>query len=203
MSTLPKPAADRIIAGVDPGTQITGYAFIHQQGSKLRLLACGVIQMGKSESDQPLKLKKIFKELLVLIDRHKPDELAVEAPFYGKNAQNLIKLGRAQGVVMAAALLRDVPVAEYAPRKVKKSVTGSGAASKEQVNSMVLTLLPEAKSAEGLKVIDASDALAVAICHYLQGNPVLAGSTASAKKGKATKAGSWGAFVKQNPGRVG
>lgn len=200
MSKAPEyTGTERIIMGVDPGTAVTGYAVVAQQGSGLRLLTCGVIKAGKTETDHPLKLKKIFLELRAIINQYKPDELAVEAPFYGKNVQNLLKLGRAQGVVMAAALLQDIPVAEYAPRKVKQAVTGNGNAGKEQVSKMVCTILPEARRSTALKVLDASDALGVALCHAFQKG----GATATASKSsRKKKASGWEAFVLSNPNRV-
>jgi crossover junction endodeoxyribonuclease RuvC len=192
-------ATERIIIGVDPGTAVTGYAVVAQKGSMLRLITCGIIKAGKTETDHPLKLKKIFLGLRKIIEQYKPDELAVEAPFYGKNVQNLLKLGRAQGVVMAAALLRDIPVVEYAPRKIKQAVTGNGNAGKEQVSKMVQTILPEARNTAALKVLDASDALGVALCHAFQKSvaqaPVL-------KTSRTKKASGWEAFALKNPERV-
>lgn len=138
-----------------------------------------------------LKLKRIFEKTLSLIDHYHPDEMAVEAPFFGKNVQSMLKLGRAQGVVMAAALYRNIPITEYAPKKVKQSVTGNGNASKEQVSFMLQKML----NLKNLpKQFDATDGLAVALCHHLQTkNPLTAGSSG----------GSWASFVKNNPDRMG
>ena len=128
--------AERIILGIDPGTNIMGFGLIEVKGSKLSLIALDVIKLDHLET-QPLKLKNIFEKVLALIDHFHPDEVALEAPFFGKNVQSMLKLGRAQGVAMAAALYRDVPIFEYSPRKVKQSITGRGNASKEQVSAML------------------------------------------------------------------
>lgn len=146
----------------------------------------GVIHLHKYEGHE-LKLKKIFERVTGLINDYHPDEVALEAPFYGKNVQSMLKLGRAQGVAMAAALSREIPITEYAPKKVKQSVTGNGNASKEQVSAMLKTLL---KFKDAPKLLDATDALAVALCHHFQGGT----STKSFK--------SWKAFLSENPTRV-
>ena len=177
---------ERIILGLDPGTNIMGYGLIMIRQSKVQLLQFGVIHLSKYDAHE-LRLKKIFERVLSLIDEYNPDEVALEAPFFGKNVQSMLKLGRAQGVSMAAALSRQIPIVEYAPRKVKQSVTGNGNASKEQVAKMLMTLLT---IKEVPKLLDATDALAVAVCHHFQN-----GST----KGK-TK--SWATFLKENPKKV-
>lgn len=177
---------EKIILGLDPGTSVMGYGLITIQGSKVQLLQFGVIQLSKY-SGHELKLKKIFERVISLIDEYHPDEVALEAPFFGKNVQSMLKLGRAQGVSMAAALSRQIPIVEYAPRKVKQSVTGNGNASKEQVAKMLMTLLT---IKEVPKLFDATDALAVALCHHFQNGP---------SKGK-TK--SWETFLKENPKRI-
>lgn len=179
---------DRIILGIDPGTTIMGYGLIQISGKKLSLLAMGCLQLSKY-ANQPLKLKKIFERTLSLIDEFHPDELAIEAPFYGKNVQSVLKLGRAQGVAIAAALFRSVPIFEYQPRKVKKAITGNGAASKEQVAAMLSRLLLKEIPMDSL---DATDGLAVAICHYLQKSPV---------ENQKSYTG-WKSFLTENPGRV-
>ncbi|WP_367397519.1 crossover junction endodeoxyribonuclease RuvC [Chryseosolibacter indicus] len=177
---------EKIILGLDPGTTVMGYGIISVTGSKLSLLQYGVIHLSKYEGHE-LKLKKIFDRVLNLVDEYHPDEVALEAPFYGKNVQSMLKLGRAQGVAMSAALYREVPIVEYAPKKVKQSVTGNGNASKEQVAKMLMTML---SIKELPKLLDATDALAVAVCHHFQ-------------KGKTTKtAGSWTSFLKENPHRL-
>lgn len=177
---------ERIILGLDPGTNVMGYGVILAQESSLKLLQFGVIRLSKLDSHE-LRLKKIFDRVLGLVDEFSPDEVALEAPFYGKNVQSMLKLGRAQGVAMSAALHREVPIVEYAPKKVKMSVTGNGNASKEQVAKMLMQLFA---FKELPKLLDASDALAVAVCHFYQN-----GKAKSSVK-------SWGAFVKENPGRV-
>jgi crossover junction endodeoxyribonuclease RuvC len=131
---------ERIILGVDPGTRYMGYGLIVIKAKEVKLLQYGIINLSKF-TNQEIKLKKIFERVTSLIDDYLPDEMALEAPFYGKNVQSMLKLGRAQGVAMAAALAREIPIVEYAPKKVKQSVTGNGNASKEQVAAMLKMLL--------------------------------------------------------------
>ena len=181
-----KASKDEIILGIDPGTSEMGYGVIHIKGKSLILLQFGVIHLKKYETHE-LKLKKIFERVTSLLDDYHPDSMALEAPFYGKNIQSMLKLGRAQGVAMSAALAREIPITEYAPKKVKQSVTGNGNASKEQVAAMLQTLL---KFDEIPKLLDATDALAVAVCHHFQ-----KGSQQSGSK-------SWKSFITDNPGRV-
>ncbi len=178
---------NKLILGVDPGTNVMGYGLIEVNGSKITVLQYGVLQL-KSYSNHAVKLKKIYDSTLRLITEYLPDEMAIEAPFFGTNVQSMLKLGRAQGVAIAAALSRDIPYVEYAPKKIKQSVTGNGNASKEQVAAMLLQIL---KIKEAPKFLDATDALAVALCHhYQQGNNQKAG-------GK-----SWKAFLTENPDRM-
>jgi len=177
----------RIILGVDPGTTVMGYGVIHIENKKIVVLQYGVLKLAKY-ADQQLKLKKIFETISRLIQEFLPDEAAVEMPFFGVNVQSMLKLGRAQGVVMAAALNKNIPIAEYLPLEVKKSVTGNGKASKEQVAAMLQTLLKFNTEPEDL--LDATDALAVAVCHYFNRKP---------KKGKGN---SWESFVNENKSRV-
>ena len=177
---------NRIILGIDPGTNIMGYGIIESKDTAIKLLSLGVIKLNNLE-DHALKLKKIFEQTISLLEQYKPDELAIEAPFFGKNVQSMLKLGRAQGVAIAAALSRSVPVFEYSPRKIKQSITGKGGASKEQVASMLQNLL---QFGELPYYLDATDGLAAAVCHYFQ-----RGKT-SGKKGYS----GWGAFIKDNPG---
>jgi crossover junction endodeoxyribonuclease RuvC len=181
-----KIAKERIILGLDPGTNIMGYGVILVRKPKIDLLQFGVIHLNKYESHE-LRLKKIFDRVLSLIDDFHPDEVALEAPFFGKNVQSMLKLGRAQGVAMSAALSREIPIVEYAPKRVKQSVTGNGNASKEQVAKMLMTLFT---IKELPKLLDATDALAVAVCHHFQ-----KGETKNKNK-------SWEAFVKDNPTRL-
>ncbi len=179
---------NRIILGIDPGTNIMGYGVIHQQGTKIKLITMGVLKLG-SYADHPMKLKKIFERTLGLIDEYHPDELAIEAPFMGKNPQSMLKLGRAQGVAMASGLYRNIPIFEYAPRKIKQSITGKGTASKGQVAAMLKHLL---KMEEEPEYLDATDGVAAAVCHYLQNSYSKEGDSYSG----------WGSFVKKNPGRI-
>jgi len=183
---------DRIILGIDPGTNIMGYGVIHINGTNARLLEMDVISLGKAPT-HTIKLKTIFEETIRVIERFKPDEVALEAPFYGKNVQSMLKLGRAQGISMAAALHHNLPVFEYSPRKVKQSITGKGTSSKEQVALMLQRIL---SINELPKLLDATDALAVAMCHYFQNK--IGGSGKEASK----KYNSWETFISSNPGKV-
>ena len=189
---LSKPMAakvkEKIILGIDPGTAIMGYGLIVIKGTKMELLQLGVLHLSKLD-DHTLKLKKIFEKTLHLIDNYHPDELAIEAPFFGKNVQSMLKLGRAQGVAMAAGLYRGIPIFEYSPKKVKQSITGNGNASKEQVACMLQTLL---NIGELPKHLDATDGLAAAVCHHFQnGKPATKGKTFTG----------WKAFLTENPNR--
>jgi len=181
-------AKERIILGIDPGTTIMGYGILKETGNKLSLLSLGVVKLGHLD-DHGLKLQRIFQKTSALITQYKPDCMALEAPFYGKNIQVMLKLGRAQGVAMAAALNNNIPIFEYAPRKIKQSVTGNGNAAKEQVAAMLKTLL---KFDESPQFLDATDGLAVAVCHAFQ---------LKSRPGKKTYSG-WEAFVKENTERL-
>lgn len=185
--------------GIDPGTNIMGYGVVGLIGKEYYLVSIGVIRLDKLE-DHALKLKHIFERVTGLIDSYKPDELAVEAPFYGKNVQSMLKLGRAQGVAIAAALMREIPIYEYQPRKIKLSITGTGNASKEQVADMLQKLL---KFEEMPRHLDATDGLAAAMCHIFQYAPRSFGAKSSAaSKLKKGKGGSWEQFAKDNKGRI-
>jgi crossover junction endodeoxyribonuclease RuvC len=179
---------ERVILGIDPGTTIMGFGIISSTGSRLELLALGVLKLNKYD-DHYFRLKIIFDRTLSLIDQYKPDELAIEAPFFGKNIQSMLKLGRAQGVAIAAALSRSIPIFEYSPRKIKQSITGKGGASKEQVASMLRQILILKETPESL---DATDGLAAAVCHYFQKNRLVSG----------TKFTGWKGFLSANPDRV-
>ena len=179
---------DKIILGIDPGTTVMGYGIIHIKGKELRLITFGIIQMQKIKNHGD-KLKKIFDRVDALIMEYKPDEMAIEAPFFGKNVQSMLKLGRAQGVAIAAALHRNIPFEEYTPKKIKQSITGSGNASKEQVAAMLMRLLD---IKEMPKYLDATDGLAAALTHHFQGG---VGET------NKSKSGSWKAFISDNPDR--
>jgi crossover junction endodeoxyribonuclease RuvC len=181
-----KVVKEKIILGLDPGTNVMGYGVILIEMNRLKLLQFGVVQMGKFGAHE-MKLKKIFDRVLTLVDEFHPDEVALEAPFFGKNVQSMLKLGRAQGVAMSAALFREVPIVEYAPKKVKQSVTGNGNASKEQVARMLMQIF---QIKEMPKLLDASDALAVAVCHHYQNGMI------------KTKSKSWDDFLKKNPARM-
>lgn len=180
---------ERVILGIDPGTAIMGYGVILEKGSKLELLSLGVVRMDHLD-DHYLKLQRIFEKSQALIEQYQPDALAIEAPFYGKNAQVTLKLGRAQGIAMAAALSHNIPVTEYAPRKIKQSITGNGTASKEQVAAMLQRLLGFKESPEFL---DATDGLAVAVCHSFQ---------RISSSGKSKTYSGWSAFVSDNKKRL-
>ncbi len=181
-------AEKRIILGIDPGTTFTGYGIVSAEGQKLKVDVFGYMDLSKIK-DTYEKLGKIFTRTLSVIDEFHPTEFAVEAPFFGKNVQSMLKLGRAQGVAIAAALYRGLPVAEYSPRKIKLAVTGNGAASKEQVaaflkNTLRMTEMPDK--------LDATDGIAVAVCHFYQN-----------RYGVQEKSyGSWKDFMNKNPGRV-
>jgi crossover junction endodeoxyribonuclease RuvC len=182
--------AEKVILGIDPGTLVTGYGVVLVNGQKLSLQQYGVIHLRKY-GDLAVRLEKIFTRVIQIIEDYHPDHMALEAPFYGKNPQALIKLGRAQGVAMAAALSRQIPITEYAPKRVKQSVTGNGNASKEQVANMIMRILDFQQETEK-QMLDATDALAVALCHHYENGSV---SSASGKK-------SWGDFVRENPDRL-
>ena len=182
-------AEDRIILGIDPGTTVLGYGLIHVKNGKLSLVNFGIIQLHKLPS-HPDKLKRILERINGLIEEYKPDEMAIEAPFFGKNVQSMLKLGRAQGVAIAACLNHNIPFEEYAPRRIKQSITSNGNASKEQVAAMLQSLL---NFDEMPKYLDATDGLAVAVCHVF--------SKGVGEHNKA-KGDSWTAFLSQNPGRL-
>ena len=181
---------EKIILGIDPGTTIMGYGILQVTDNKPSLIAMGVLELNKYE-DHYLRLKRIFDRVIGLVDEYLPDELAIEAPFFGKNVQSMLKLGRAQGVAMAAALSRDIPIFEYAPLKIKMAITGNGKAAKEQVADMLKRYLkiPEENM---LPQLDATDGLAAALCHFFQSNNPLS----------EPKYNSWKDFVNKNPRKV-
>ena len=180
---------ERIILGIDPGTTVLGYGLVKEVGKQLSLINLGVIKLNHLD-DHGLKLQRIFEKTSALIEQYQPDCVALEAPFYGKNVQVMLKLGRAQGVAMAAALHRNIPIFEYAPRKIKQSVTGNGNAAKEQVAAMLKTLL---KFNETPQFLDATDGLAAAVCHAFQNR------RPPGARGNYT---GWAAFVKDNADRL-
>ena len=182
---------EKLIMGIDPGTNFMGYAIIRTTGKNCRpeLVVSGVVDMKKVE-DPYLKLQHIFQRTLQVIDIYHPDELAIESQFYGKNIQSMLKLGRAQGVAIAAALQRNIPIFEYAPKKIKMSITGTGEASKEQIALLLgkFMVMPDT-----ISTLDETDAIAIAYCHHLQGSlPTTGGS----------KCKDWGDFIKQNPDKL-
>ena len=186
-----KKKKKKIILGIDPGTNIMGYGIIQVLQNKPLLLDLGIIKLNSAD-DHTLKLRQIFSEVTKLIEKYLPDEFAIEAPFFGKNVQSMLKLGRAQGVAIAAAVSRDLPVFEYSPRKIKQSITGKGSASKEQVASMLGSILHNTEKEAFLdKKLDATDALAAAVCHFFQNH----------RTGAPAKTSSWEAFIKANPNR--
>lgn len=179
---------EKIILGIDPGTTIMGFGLIKIVGEKMEFLQLNELLLKKYD-DHYLKLKLIFERTLELIDHFHPDEIAIEAPFYGKNVQSMLKLGRAQGVAMAAGLSREIPIVEYSPKKIKMAITGNGNASKEQVAKMLQSLL---KLKELPKNLDSTDGLAAAVCHFYNQGKISSGKNYSG----------WAAFVKQNEKRV-
>jgi len=181
--------AEKIILGIDPGTNLMGYGLIRVEGKNISLMVMGVIDLKKYDNHY-IKLQKIYERVSHLVEEYKPDELAIEAPFFGKNVQSMLKLGRAQGVAMAAALMHDIPIFEYAPRKIKMSITGRGEASKEQVAAILQNML---KIKELPKDLDATDGLAAAVCHFFQQNSALPATT---------KGSGWAAFLSKNPDRI-
>ncbi len=181
-------SSEKIILGIDPGTTIMGFGLLKVVNKKMELIHLDELILKKYD-DHYLKLKLIFERTIQLIDSYKPDEIAIEAPFFGKNVQSMLKLGRAQGVAMAAGLSREIPITEYSPKKIKMAITGNGNASKEQVAKMLQNLLKLKKMPKNL---DATDGLAAAVCHFYN-------------MGKATSKknySGWSAFVKQNGNRV-
>ena len=195
-----KTIKERIILGIDPGTTVMGYGIIHTTGKQAEVITLGVLKLDKY-ADYALKLKKIFERTVGLIDEYHPDELAIEAPFFGKNVQSMLKLGRAQGVAIAAAMSRELVVVEYAPKKIKLAVTGNGNASKEQVAEM---LQKQLKFEFDKQYYDATDGLAAAYCHFTQNHAIqmLDKGKPNTKIPAKKKASSWEAFVNQNPDKL-
>jgi crossover junction endodeoxyribonuclease RuvC len=181
---------EKIILGIDPGTTVMGYGLIRTQNHTPHLITMGVLQLNKYENHY-LRLRRIFDRVISLIDEYLPDELAIEAPFFGKNVQSMLKLGRAQGVAMAAALSRDLPIFEYAPLKIKSAITGNGRAAKEQVAYMLQSYL-KIPAENMLPQLDATDGLAAALCHFFQ---------SSRPQSESSYTG-WKDFVRKNEKRV-
>jgi len=179
---------EKIILGIDPGTTIMGFGLIKVVNKKMKFVQLNELQLKKYDNHY-LKLKLIFERTIELIDTHKPDEIAIEAPFFGKNVQSMLKLGRAQGVAMAAGLSREIPITEYSPKKIKMAITGNGNASKEQVAKMLQNLLD---MNELPKNLDSTDGLAAAVCHFYNMGKTEIGKSYSG----------WAAFVKQNESKI-
>ncbi len=180
--------SQRIILGIDPGTTIMGYGVIIATKPKPELISLGVINLTKYSNHYD-KLRIIFEKTIGLIEQYQPNELAIEAPFYGKNVQSMLKLGRAQGAAISAASVNSIPIFEYAPRKIKMAITGNGNASKEQVAGFLTSYL---KLTNPTNYLDATDGLAAAVCHYFQKN-----FDSNEKSYK-----NWGDFIKKNPDRI-
>lgn len=189
---LNQPNNQTIILGIDPGTVVMGYGVIQPVGQEIKLISLGSIHLTKYD-DHFDRLHRIYDEIAELIKEYKPTAFAIEAPFFGKNVQSMLKLGRAQGVAIAVALSHNIPVVEYSPRKVKQSITGSGNATKEQVAAMLQQIL---KFEHMPKHLDATDGLAVALCHHFQNS-----NKGATKNGKSYS--SWEMYVKENPKKVG
>jgi len=187
----------KIILGIDPGTVIMGYSVLSTQGNKMEMLEMDVVKLN-GKKDMFERLGTINKVIQSLITKYKPDAMAIEAPFFGKNVQSMLKLGRAQGVAIAVAMSNDIPVAEYSPKKVKQSITGNGNSDKEQIWKMLNNIMPLTHK---LKYFDASDALAVAVCHHFSANGINQLATTK-KKSSAKKEAGWDDFIKKNPGRI-
>ncbi len=189
----------KIILGIDPGTVIMGYSVLAVQGRDLRMVEMDVLKLG-SKKDMFDRLGLINKRMQELIDQYQPTHVAIEAPFFGKNVQSMLKLGRAQGVAIAVAMSNAIPVAEYSPKKIKQSITGNGNGNKEQVWKMLCKIMP---LNESITYFDASDALAVAVCHHFHDQGVRkAISSSSPKKSSSVKKGGWEAFIRDHPDRV-
>lgn len=188
MEKLSKEKKYRLL-GVDPGTNILGFAVIEVDKKKPQLVDMGVISMSNLKSHQ-LKLKKIFEGLQKIIAQHQPVHMAIEAPFFGKNVQSMLKLGRAQGVAIASAMTKGLTVTEYSPKKIKLSITGNGNASKEQVAAMLSNILKRPLENQSL---DATDALATAVCHFYQSQSIF---------GNTKRYGGWDSFIADNPDRI-
>lgn len=194
------PLDGKTVIGIDPGTNVLGYGVLRISDGEPKCIVLGVVTLGKYR-DRYQKLRHIFERVTALVTEYRPDEMALEAPFYGDNVQSMLKLGRAQGVAMAAALVRDIPVFEYSPRRIKQAITGQGGASKEQVAALLQKILGIGATP---KELDATDGLAVALCHYYISSSPL-GTAVGERHGEGGVtggAGSWAAFVGSHPDKV-
>ena len=190
MTQISTSSSEKIILGIDPGTRFLGYGLLRITNDKVTVLQYGVLNLTKYTT-QGAKFLKIHERVLGIIEEFLPDEIAIESPFFGKNIQSMLKLGRVQGMVMSLAFSKSIPIAEYEPKKIKQSVTGNGNASKEQVAKMV-EIIGNIKL--DAKLHDATDALGIAICHHFH-NKNISSTIKGTKKG-------WGAFVTENPDRI-
>jgi crossover junction endodeoxyribonuclease RuvC len=190
MTQINTSTSEKIILGIDPGTRFLGYGLLRIHQDKVTILQYGVLNLTKYTT-QGAKFLKIHERVLGIIEEFLPDEIAIESPFFGKNVQSMLKLGRVQGMVMSLAFSKSIPIAEYEPKKIKQSVTGNGNASKEQVAKMVEII---ANIKLDAKLHDATDALGIAICHHFH-NKNISSTIKGTKKG-------WGAFVTENPDRI-
>jgi crossover junction endodeoxyribonuclease RuvC len=188
----------KIILGIDPGTLVMGYGLILCSGNRLTLVEMGVLKM-PARKDAFERLGLIHKRLTELINRFRPQDFAIEAPFFGKNVQSMLKLGRAQGVAIATAMHAGLPVTEYSPRKIKQSITGNGGSGKEQVWKMLQNILELEKE---IDAYDASDALAVAVCHHFQQHFPGKEPGKTTRKTAGKRSGGWEDFIRQNPGKI-
>lgn len=202
-----KRSHERVIIGVDPGTNVMGYGIIGINGKKPEMIAMGVVRLAKFE-DHYMRLRRIHDRVLALCEQYLPDEMAIEAPFFGKNVQSMLKLGRAQGVAISAALERDIPITEYEPRKIKMAITGNGGASKEQVRAMLCRIL-RLDAEQLIPELDSTDALAAALCHFYEtSNPLAAATAAATGASRASIPSStkgprtWAAFIAAYPSRL-
>jgi crossover junction endodeoxyribonuclease RuvC len=186
---------ENVILGIDPGTNVLGYSVIEQRGKEITLLKMDVLKLGKIK-DMSTRMKELFDLIVKIIDKYNPDILSIEAPFFGKNVQSMLKLGRAQGLCIAAAFSKSIPFVEYSPRKIKQSITGNGASSKEQVALMLQRIV---KFEEIPKYLDATDALAVAVCHFhCQNNPL----PYIQKQKRQNQKKAWSSFIEKNPEKL-
>lgn len=188
---------EKVIIGVDPGTVVMGFSVVNIVQGEVKPLIMDVLKFNP-KLDHYTRLSKIFDQLSEVVDTYKPDEMALEAPFFGKNVQSMLKLGRAQGVCMATALSKQIPVFEYSPRLIKQSIVGTGNASKEQVSGMLQSMFPGASH----KYLDASDALGVAVCHHYQTSGIPAPKHGAKRATSKKSSGGWSQFIQQNPDRL-
>lgn len=193
------PMEGRTVIGIDPGTNVLGYGVLHISGGTPTCKILGVVTLGKYP-DPYQKLRHIFERVSALVREYHADEMALEAPFYGDNIQSMLKLGRAQGVAMAAALTQDIPVFEYSPRRIKQAITGQGGASKEQVSAQLQKILSLSAPP---KELDATDGLAVALCHYyIRSSPLGSATGQRDNDSRVSGGGNWASYISSNPGKV-